>query len=241
MRRTRLVASLIAVTATTIAVDDPLPFALGRARAMAQAPADTATEPPEPLKDEAPPDPSETPATPVPAPVPVPASAPETAPGEKPVPSPAPPLPVPPVPLVPPEFAAIGPGEFAAVVQVQPAHRVAMMEAGREVPETDPLVARASVVLTGLTAKFLEDAPRIADVSIRTTAAIRKAKGAASPLELMEAALNSKRPADAPAIGPRRFDAFATRYRKARIEQGKDHAAALRELQRSAAPGKKPH
>ena len=101
-----------------------------------------------------------------------------------------------------------------------------MMEAGRDLPETDPLVARAATVLTGLTAGFVEDAPRIVDLTIKTTAAIRTAKGAASPLELMETALNSKRPAGSLAVGPRRFNAFVTLYREAAIGNQRDAAPA---------------
>jgi hypothetical protein len=234
MRRTTLMASLVAM-ATAAAADDTLPVSVP-APAEAQSPAEPAQE-----KATSPdPAPPETPSAP-PAPVVVPVPAPARVTN----PAPPPPVPVPvPVPVpafVPPtEFAAPGPGEYAPVLRVQPAHRIAMMEAGRELPETDPLVARAAGDLSQLTARYLEDAPRIADLAIRTTAAIRAANRPASPLEMMEAALNSRRPAGIKGVGPRLFQSFAELYRKVRVEQGQDHAGAIDAIQGGAGPAAKP-
>jgi hypothetical protein len=227
-------ASLVAVAATG-ALGDTLPIAAPTA-AVAHAPAE-AVPAPAPEKDEAAEAAPPEPLAPTPVPVPAPAPAPAPVPAANPVPPPPAPIPftIPPTALASPDQ-----GEYALVLRVQPAHQVAMMEAGRVLPETDPLVARAAGLLSQLTAKYLEDAPRIADLTIKTTAAIRAAKGSASPIEIMESAVNLPRPAGSSGVGFRRYDTFAERYRKARVEGGKDHAGAIGSPQGSAAPAAKP-
>ncbi|SIO66113.1 hypothetical protein SAMN05444166_7963 [Singulisphaera sp. GP187] len=215
-------ASMLAVAASAT-LDEVLPFPL-QTRAVAQAPAEPAPEPaPEMSPAPAEPPPVEVPPAPVPLP---PAGSASTTP---------PTLPF----VVPPtEFVAPEQGEFGPVLKVVPAHRLAMMEAGRLLPETDPLVARSAVVLYQMTGKYLEDAPRIVELTIKTCAAIRLANGVASPLELLDGALKSKRPAKGDGTRPREFEKFATGYRQARLEGRKDHAGAIAEIQ--GTPGSPP-
>lgn len=220
MRRVTLMASLVAVAASA-GVGEWLPFSI-LTPAVAQAPA----EPEMPPTVEPNPPPAEPPPVDfAPAPAPLPSATP--------APTTPPPLPF----VVPPtEFVAPEQGEFGPVLRVMPAHRIAMMEAGRPLPETDPLVARSAVALTQLTGKYLEDAPRIVDLTIKTCAAIRLAKGTASPLDLMDGALHLKRPTTTNGSRPRQFEKFATAYRNARLAGGKDHAKAMVEIQGPAVP-----
>jgi|GEM_PF-3006324 len=104
-------------------------------------------------------------------------------------------------------------GFYSLELRVQPAHGIAMMEVQGDLPETDPLVARASNLLDQLTARYLEDAPRIADLAIKRTAKLRTAGTKVSPLGLLDAALAAKRPESLKGNTPRRFDLFASAYR----------------------------
>jgi len=115
---------------------------------------------------------------------------------------------LPPIALPAPAF-----GFYSLELRVQPAHSIAMMEVEGDLPETDPLVARASNLLDQLTARYLEDAPRIADLAIKRTAKLRTAGTKVSPLGLLDAALAAKRPESLKGNTPRRFDLFASAYR----------------------------
>ncbi|WP_406697070.1 hypothetical protein V5E97_39405 [Singulisphaera sp. Ch08] len=219
MKHATFMASLVVVAAST-AAEGWLPISI-QTPAVAQAPADPPPAPEMPPAMEPEPAPTEPPPVDL---TPAPAQLPSATPS----PTAPPPLPF----VVPPtEFVAPEQGEFAPVLRVVPAHRLAMMEAGRPLPETDPLVARSAVMLAQLTGHYLEDAPRIVDLTIKACAAVRLAKSTASPLELLEGALNAKRPAKANATRPRQFEKFATSYRIARLEGGKDHAGAIAEIQ----------
>lgn len=177
-----------------------------------------------------PPTPTETvpvPETPVPSEPPVPL---EGAPAPVPVPVPEP-LPAPPPAA---DFLSPRQGVFGPIVPVEPAHKLAMLETNAVVAEDDPLVARASYLLSQSTARYIEDAPRVADLTIRVCREIRARQRSASPLEMLEAAETWKRPATTPGSVPRRFEHFAAQYRKLRVDEGKDHAQALSAMRQAS-------
>lgn len=227
MRRATLLALLLGVAALA-AFEAPI---------SATAPQDAAAQPAMPAQPEAPVPPEPTtapvPAEPAPAPTapPAPLATPEVAvPAEVPVP-----LPVP-----PPEAEFISPrqGVFGPLIRVPPAQKIAMLEVDGPVAGDAPLVGRASYLLSQLTAKYVEDAPRIAELTIRVCRAIRASGGSASPLEMMEGAEAWKRPALPAGNVPRRYEGYAALYRKFRLDQGKSHAEALALIrQGTAAPG----
>ncbi len=111
-----------------------------------------------------------------------------------------------------------------------------MLEADAPVFEDDPLVARASFLLAQSTARYIEDAPRIAELTIRVCNAIRAKKGSVSPLEMLEASGSWTRPSGSSGAIPRRFEHYAARYRALRIDEGKDHAQALTAIQAANRP-----
>lgn len=113
---------------------------------------------------------------------------------------------------------------------VTPAHRLALLEAGVPLPETDPGVAAFSHVLGQLTARYVEDAGRIAEVTSSVCRQIRAKNQPASPAEVLEGALNWRRPAGARPGVPRRYSDYARRYLALRVTEGKDHKAALATL-----------
>lgn len=137
--------------------------------------------------------------------------------------------PVEPLPVAPPiaDFVSPHQGTFGPLLRVPPAQKLAMMEAGEAGAVDEPLVARTAYLLAQLTGRYVEDAPRIAELTIRSCRAIRAGKGAASPLEMMEAAEVWKRPAGYPGNVPRRYEGYAALYRKLRVEEKKNHAEAL--------------
>src|SRR4051812_28962734 len=204
MKRTSLICLLLAAAAI-IAAEAP-----NSVPTQPETPAPTA---PAPAADQAPPaeppQPAETPVQPVPAP----AAAP--APGPPPAPLPAP---------AQPEFVSPRQGVYGPLIPVPPAQRIAMLETGGPVPATDPVAIQAAGLLAGLTARYVEDAPRIAELTIRTCKAVRAADRPASPLEMLDAALRWKRPARPGGNVPRRFEGYAALYKKLRVEETRSHA-----------------
>jgi hypothetical protein len=114
-----------------------------------------------------------------------------------------------------------------------PAQNVAMLAAGYPLYPNDPRVGAAAVLLTRLTAIYVEDAPRISELAIRAVLDLRAANQTASPTELLEGATQWKRAGGKGSRGdvPRRFTDFVRFYRKLRVEEGKDHVTALSLMQ----------
>jgi hypothetical protein len=110
-----------------------------------------------------------------------------------------------------------------------------MLEAGQPVPVTDLRVTAAAIVLEQLTATYVEDAPRIAELTIHAVQQVRAANQAASPLEMLVGATEWKGPGGRRGNVPREFEQFAALYRTARIA-GKDRAAALSQMQPAGPP-----
>ena len=157
-------------------------------------------------------------------------------PGSAPAPAPAA-VPVTPEASAPPLVAlpAVGffrpdQSPFGAQFPASPAQGLAMMEAGRPLFPNDPWVAAASTLLSQATASYVEDAPRIAELTVRIVGEVRAANQPASPLEMLAGAIQWKRSPNTPGNIPRKFEEFAGRYRKLRSE-GKDHATALSSMQ----------
>jgi hypothetical protein len=111
-----------------------------------------------------------------------------------------------------------------------------MQEAGEPLFPNDARVRSAAVLLTQLTAIYVEDAPRISELAVRVVGQLRAANQAASPVEMLVGATQWKRPTGPETRGnvPREFEEFAARYRKLRLEGGKDHATALSLMQAPA-------
>jgi hypothetical protein len=106
-----------------------------------------------------------------------------------------------------------------------------MLEAGEPVFPNDARTRAASALLKQLTAIYVEDAPRISALTIRLVQDLRAANQAVLPSELLAGAIQGKRPSSSGrGYVLRRFGEFARLYRKLRIDEGKDHAAALAEL-----------
>jgi hypothetical protein len=168
-----------------------------------------------------------------PPPLPLPPPSPPEA-GLSPPPIPAPaPVPMVPEPWAPPPvvvepFWLVSPGQppYGPHLRASPAESVAMLEAGGPVFANDPRVTSAAVLLTKLTAAYVEDAPRIATLTIRVVQEIRAGNLAASPMEMMVEATRWKQPPDTRGNIPRTFEAFARAYRSARIEPGTSQPAA---------------
>jgi hypothetical protein len=108
-----------------------------------------------------------------------------------------------------------------------------MLEVGRPLFPTAPEVTAAAVLLTQLTARYVEDAGQITALAIHTVQDLRAKSQAVTPFELLQGAAQWKRPGgSAPESSgrgfvPRKFLEFTQRYRTLRIGQGKDHATAL--------------
>jgi hypothetical protein len=105
-----------------------------------------------------------------------------------------------------------------------------MLEAGQPVFASDPRVAVAAVLLAESTAVYVEDAPRIAALTIQVVQRVRAANQAASPVEMLTGAVQWSGSERSRGNVPRRFEEFARRYRTGRLE-GKDHATALSLMQ----------
>lgn len=142
----------------------------------------------------------------------VPATAPAPAPAPIPVPTG---LLAPPVEPRSPHQPIYGP-----ILRVLPAHRLAMLEAGEPLLIDSPQVKAFALLLSQATARYAEDAPAIADLTARTCLTLRGAYVAASPRELIEAALVAAKRPNVTRIGvPRSFEAFAAQYGKTKLEQ----------------------
>jgi hypothetical protein len=122
---------------------------------------------------------------------------------------------------------------YSRVRRASPAQDVAMLDAGQPVFASDPRVATAAVLLERLTAVYVEDAPRIAELTIHVVRQVRAAKQVATPLEMLDAATRWKGPAGPRGNVPREFEQFAALYRSGRLA-GKDHATTLSEMQAPA-------
>ncbi|MGE5754734.1 MAG: hypothetical protein ACM35G_03305 [Planctomycetaceae bacterium] len=157
--------------------------------------------------------------------------------GQEPLPGAVPPTPAasgpppPPLPVEPREPGQV-PGQptFGPAFEIVPAHRLAMMEAGQALPANDPRVASAARRLERLTAGYVEDAPRIAELTFRVCGQIRAANRPATPSHMLDGALHWSRPATLPPAAPRQFERYAALYRQARVVKGLDHAAAISAL-----------
>jgi hypothetical protein len=110
-----------------------------------------------------------------------------------------------------------------------------MLEAGQPVFAGDSRVAVAAELLERLTAVYVEDAPRIAELAAGTIRQIRSANQAASPMAMLEGAAQWKGPGGRRGNVPRKFGDFAALYRAGRIG-GKDHATTSAEIQPRSAP-----
>jgi hypothetical protein len=105
-----------------------------------------------------------------------------------------------------------------------------MCEAGERVFAGDRRVAVAAELLDRLTAVYIEDAPRIAELTIRAIRQTRAANQTASPLEMLEGASQWRGPGGQRGNIPRKFSEFAAPYQSGR-SAGKDHATTLAEIQ----------
>jgi hypothetical protein len=150
------------------------------------------------------------PASMAPAPAPADAPAPDVS---------APKAPEPPpiaIDVLPPGFPRLDQPHYGPLLPPSPALSVAMLEAGGPMFGDDPRVASAAGLLTQLTATYVEDAPRIAELTVRVVRELRAANQAVTPIAMMEEATRWKRPPGERGNIPRRFEAFARLYRESR-------------------------
>jgi hypothetical protein len=105
-----------------------------------------------------------------------------------------------------------------------------MAEANVVMPANDPRVQSAAVLLERLTAGYVEDAPRISELTVRVCRQIQAAHRPASPFEMLDGALHWPRAATSRPDTPRQFERFATDYWNQRVKNGRDHAAAISAL-----------
>lgn len=158
--------------------------------------------------------------------------------GPDPAPARAPDVVAPTGPILPsiaiPTFVLVRPDQpqYGPTIPPSPAHSVAMLEAGGPTLGDDPRVRSAAFLLEQLTASYVEDAPRISELTIRMVREIRARDQAASPFEMMVGATHWKRSPSLRGNIPRKFQEFTRLYRSIRIEQGKDHSTALSLMQR---------
>lgn len=125
---------------------------------------------------------------------------------------------------------------YGPLWEVTPAHRLALLEFGTPLPQNDAQVARFSHFLGQLTARYVEDAGRIAEVTSALCWDIRAKKQTAVPSEILEGALRWTRPAGSRPDVPLKFSEYARRYRTLRVKEGKDHKSALAILNPPPAP-----
>jgi hypothetical protein len=169
-------------------------------------------------------------------PVPAPAASPEPEPAPAAEPAavpPAPPQAPPPPPLlITPRETDFIPDQphFGPPIPITPAHRLAMLEANVVMPADDPRVRSAAVLLERLTAGYVEDAPRISELTVRVCRQIQSANHPASPFEMLDSALRSPRAASVRPDAPRQFERFATDYLNQRVKNGRNHGAAISAL-----------
>jgi hypothetical protein len=134
------------------------------------------------------------------------------------------------VTVPPTEFDLAPQPIYGPLRPILPAHRLALLESGQRLLENDPLVASFAQALGQLTARYVEDASRIAEITSSLCREIRRRQKPASPAEILDAALRWNRPTGTRTDVPRRFSEFARLYQTLRIKQGKDHKAALATL-----------
>jgi|GEM_PF-5840056 len=138
--------------------------------------------------------------------------------------------------LIPPnEFAPPNPPIFGSLQRITPAHRLAMLEANRSLYANDPLVKATMDRLERLTGQYIEDAPRIVELTARVVNAVRASNRPASPFEILDGALASKSQARPGETSPRRYQRYMSDYRRLRVDEKKAHGDALAIMQ-----GKRP-
>jgi hypothetical protein len=155
----------------------------------------------------------------------------------------SPPVPAPPVPAPPspPPLELPAPAAIGIVTEPLPAPRIAELEAGGEIDADDPRIGESARLLDRVSAVFIEDAPRIAELTAGACRAIRAGDRPSSPFEILEGALLWRQPLGPRGVVPRRFEVFAAQYRRLRIVGGRDHAqtlAALGAVAPAANPGR---
>jgi hypothetical protein len=123
-----------------------------------------------------------------------------------------------------------GQPHFGPPIPISPAHRLAMIEADVVMPADDPRVKSAAALLERLTAGYVEDAPRISELTVRVCRQIKAANHPASPYQMLDGALHWPRPASLPPCAPRPFERYAAGYLDQRLNKGLDHAAAISAL-----------
>lgn len=146
-----------------------------------------------------------------------------------------------PLPPTPAEFALAPQPVYGPLRPIRPAHRLALLEFRHTLNENDSEVAPFAVALGHLTARYIEDAGRIADVTTSVCQEIRAAKQPALPSEIIEGALAWNRPPGSRPDVPRRFSDYARAYRTLRLKEGKNHQAAIAALKTPPPPQPKPH
>lgn len=129
-----------------------------------------------------------------------------------------------------PEFSLAPQPVYGPLRPVTPAHRLALLEVRESLQETDPRVAAFSHLLGQLTARYVEDAGRIAEVTTSVCQEIRATKQPVAPSEILEGALTWTRPAGSRQDVPRKFSEYGRKYLALRVKEGKDHKAALAAL-----------
>jgi hypothetical protein len=139
-----------------------------------------------------------------------------------------------PVPLAVPYQVFLRPeqAQYGAILPPGPAQSLAIAEAGGAVFAGDPGVAGVAALLSQLTASYVEDAPRIAAITLRIVREIRAVDQDCSPVEVLAGAVGWRRPPQRRGDLPRQFERFAAEYRRLRIDGKKDHAAALSLMQK---------
>jgi hypothetical protein len=116
------------------------------------------------------------------------------------------------------------------VTEPAPAARLATLEAGGDLVADDERIGQAARLLERTTAVFIEDAPRIAELTARVCEEIRAGGRSSSPFEILQGAQFWRLPPGNWGSVPRRFEHFAADYRILRIEGKRDHAQALSAL-----------
>jgi hypothetical protein len=212
----------------------PMVLLAGALRAVGQEPAPTpptadALAAPEP-GPAASPAPAEAPASPEPAVPGEPAAATPAAPTPEAATAPAPPPPALDPSLMPDPARGVQP-MFGPPRRPWPAQAIASMEAGEPLLPGDARVDSVAVLISRLTERYVEAAPAIAARAERVVRDIRGAGAAASPVEMLAAAERWRGPGDRKWGVPRRFEEFARLYRKGRVEEKLEHAAALARMQ----------
>jgi hypothetical protein len=91
-----------------------------------------------------------------------------------------------------------------------------MLEAGQTMPPNDPRVGDMAALLTRLTAMYIEDAPRIAEMTIKAVGGLQAVNQAVSPSELLTGAIQWPRGHGRPGSGPRKYADYLRHDRASR-------------------------